>query len=312
MIEFKKLTSTTLKNRFGHFRAGWRIFFYLIFVIVLFNLSDLLAGSLSLQGNNLSDYSLLLNRLVNKSFKLLAVFIPAIVLLKWVDKRPRELLGLGYFKENSKAFAVGMLMGAFMGTLAATILWLSGVATFSFNGLSLDLILYLLCVLVILAISASFEELLFRGYIFQSLIEGSNFWIALGVFSLLFGAGHIDNPEITIWGVAFTVVAGIFLGLLYFKTRTLWICIGVHFMWNWIMALSGIGIDASPFLKRSLFSYTPVGAGAETMSEIIQSSIMLGLAIFIWKSSWFEVTPAIKKLWAMYPQRYDTAPDAIQ
>ena len=308
-----KQITKIFKNRFGHFRAGWRIFFYIVFIVALFRLMDLLGNSLLIQGENLSDYSLLLNRFVDKFLKLLVVFIPGIVLLKWIDKRPVTLLGTGFYKGFLKELSIGMIMGLIMGIGSATILWLTGWASFSLNGFSIDMLLYLLSVLVILVISASYEEILFRGYIFQSLIEGSNFWITLVVFSLLFGASHIDNAEITALGVAFTVVAGVFLGLMYFKTRALWMCIGVHFMWNWSMAIFGMGISGSPFLRRSLFSYKPgesgIIGGAEAISEIIQGLIMIALTIYIWKANWLKPGEYNRKLWLKYPPKYGTRPD---
>jgi hypothetical protein len=87
------------KNRFGHFRAGWRILCYIAFAVVLLRLLDLLGNSfLLIRGENLGDYSLLVNRFVSKFMKLLAVFIPGIVLLRWVDKRPATLLGTGLYR----------------------------------------------------------------------------------------------------------------------------------------------------------------------------------------------------------------------
>ena len=297
-----KQITKIFKNRFGHFRAGWRIFFYIVFIVALFRLMDLLGNSLLIQGENLSDYSLLLNRFVDKFLTLLVV-----------DKRPVTLLGTGFYKGFLKELSIGMIMGLIMGIGSATILWLTGWASFSLNGFSIDMLLYLLSVLVILVISASYEEILFRGYIFQSLIEGSNFWITLVVFSLLFGASHIDNAEITALGVAFTVVAGVFLGLMYFKTRALWMCIGVHFMWNWSMAIFGMGISGSPFLRRSLFSYKPgesgIIGGAEAISEIIQGLIMIALTIYIWKANWLKPGEYNRKLWLKYPPKYGTRPD---
>ena len=246
-----------IKNRFGHYRAGWRIFFYIVFVLILFKALDLLHTSfLVIQGEHLTDYALLLNRCGSKFSQLLAVFIPGIVLLRWVDKRPIPLLGIGFYKGALKELSIGMLMGFSLVTLTVVIYWLSGGASFSFNGFSIDLLLYLLGVLVVLVVSAAYEEVLFRGYIFQSLIEGSNIWIALGIYSLLFGAAHLSNEGVTVFSVAVTIVAGVFVGIIYFKTKALWMCIGAHFMWNWTMApLFGMGVSEIKFLQRSLFTY---------------------------------------------------------
>lgn len=153
---------------------------------------------------------------------MLSVFIPAIVLLKWFDKRPIPLLGIGFHKGTLKEQSIGMSIGFILITLSDTILSLTGLGSFSFNGFSLDLHLYLLSVLLILIISAAYKEILFRGYIFQSLIEGSSFWIALVIYSLLFGAAHLSNKGITIFSIVVTIAAGVFLGVIYFKTRALW------------------------------------------------------------------------------------------
>jgi membrane protease YdiL (CAAX protease family) len=303
------------KNRFGHFRAGWRILFYLAFAVVLLKLLDLLGNSLLLiRGENLSDYSLLVNRFVSKFMKLLAVFIPGIVLLKWVDKRPVTLLGTGFYKGSLRELSTGMLIGLITGTAGVLILRLTGWASFSFNGFSIDMLLYLFGCLAVLVVSASYEEILFRGYIFQSLIEGSDFWITLVVFSLLFGAGHIGNVGATGFTIAFTVIAGVFLGVIYFRTRALWMCIGVHFMWNWTMApVFGMGVSESKFLTRSLFTYSPWESGfiggPDTISEIVQGIMLIALTIYIWKANWLRPAEYNRRLWANYPPRYGTEPE---
>jgi membrane protease YdiL (CAAX protease family) len=207
-----------------------------------------------------------------------------------------------------------MLMGLFTGTVCVLILRLAGWASFSFNGFSIDMLLYLLICLVVLVVSASYEEILFRGYIFQSLIEGSNFWITLVVFSLLFGAGHIGNVGVTAFTIAFTVIAGVFLGVVYFKTRALWMCIGVHFTWNWTMGpIFGMGVSDSKFLRRSLFSYSPWESGfiggPDTISEIVQGIVLLALTIYIWKANWLKPAEYNRKLWAKYPPKYGTEPE---
>lgn len=310
-----KSKARIFKNRFGHFRAGWRIFFYIAFVVILLKLLDLLGNSfLLIRGENLSNYSLLLNRFASKFIRLLSVFIPGIVLLKWLDKRPAALLGIGCYKGSLREFSLGMLMGLITGTVCVLILRLTGWASFSFNGFSIDMLLYLLSCFVVLVISASYEEILFRGYIFQSLIEGSNFWITLVVFSLLFGAGHIGNVGVTVTTIAFTVIAGVFLGVIYFKTRALWMCIGVHCMWNWTMApVFGMGVSESKFLRMSLFSYKPwesgfVG-GPDTISEIVQGIVLIVLTIYIWKTNWLKPAEYNRKLWAKYPPKYETDPE---
>ncbi|MFC2086144.1 lysostaphin resistance A-like protein [Bacteroidota bacterium] len=300
------------KNSFGHFRAVWRIFFYITFLLILFKLVDLLGDSfLSFQGENLSDYELVVNRFVSKFIKFISVCIPAIVLLKWVDKRPLTLLGMGFYKEIIRELSIGMLMTFILMTLCALILYFTGVASFSYNGFSIGLFFYMLSVLFVLIISACFEEVLFRGYIFQSLIEGSNFWIALGVYSLLFGAAHLNNEEVTVYSIAVTILAGALLGTIYYKTRALWMCIGAHFMWNWMLG-PFFGLAKSKFLRRNLFTYHPAELdfilGADDINEIIIGILCLVLTIYIWKAKWLKPAEYNRNLWSKYPNKYGTEP----
>lgn len=310
---FKQLK--IFKNRFGHLRAGWRIFIYIAFVAILFKLLNLFENSfLLIRGENLSDYPLLLNRFVSKFFQLLSVSIPGIVLLRWIDKRPITLLGIGFYKGALRELSIGMLMGFILIILSISILWLAGWASFSFNGFSTSLLLYLFSVLVVLVISAAYEEILFRGYIFQSLIEGSNVWITLGIYSLLFGAAHLSNEGITIFSIAVTVFAGVFVGIIYFKTRALWMCIGVHFIWNWTLGpLFGMGLSGSKFLKRSMFAYKPSESffihGQDALSEIVQGILIIALTIYIWKAKWLKPAECNRKLWSYYPPKYGTEPE---
>jgi len=306
---------TIFRNRFGHLRAGWRIFLYVASVLMLHKLLDLFADSLLfIQGENPGDYPLLWNRFAGKSLQLLAVLVPGIVLLKWMDKRPIALLGIGFYKGTLRELATGMLLGLILIPLSVSILWLTGAASISFAGFSSDLLLYLLCTLFIFIISAAYEEILFRGYIFQSLIEGSSFCISLGIYSLLFGAAHLSNEGITVFSIAVTVMAGAFLGVLYIKTRALWMCIGVHFIWNWTQAsLFGMGLSDSKFLRKSLFTYQPSKSflfkGHDVASEIVLGAWLIVLTIYLWKAGWLRPAEYNKKLWSRYPSKYGTGPE---
>ena len=302
------------KNKFGHFRSGWRIIFYIVLFIILSKLFDTMVSSYFLiKGENLTDYELLVNRFLSKGFKFLSVLIPGLLLLKWIDKRPTSLLGLGFYKGNIKELSIGMIIGLLMGLLSIILMYAAGSASFSLNEIGLDLLLYILGVLGVLIISAFFEEVFFRGYIFQSLIEGSNFIITLIIFSLLFGAAHISNEGATFYTIMFTISAGIFLGVLYYKTRALWMCIGMHFMWNWTVGpLFGIGLSDSKFLQRSLFSYEPLDTsmfiGADAIGEIIQTIILVTLTIVIWRTKWFKPMEYNTSQWMEYPPRYGIKP----
>lgn len=77
------------------------------------------------------------------------------------------------------------------------------------------------------------EEIMMRGMLLRLVEEWLGSWGALVVSALVFGLMHTSNQDGTLWGgVAISVEDGILAATLYFVTRSLWVCIGEHAMWN--------------------------------------------------------------------------------
>jgi membrane protease YdiL (CAAX protease family) len=91
--------------------------------------------------------------------------------------------------------------------------------------------------LAILAVAAIAEEVAFRGYPFQRLIEATNPTIATIAISLLFGFIHLGNPGATFASTFVTIFAGWLLAIAYLRTRALWVGWGFHFTWNATMGV---------------------------------------------------------------------------
>ena len=94
------------------------------------------------------------------------------------------------------------------------------------------------------------EELLFRGFVFQRLVDGIGAWPALVAMAVLFALAHWDNPGMdgatVMWATIDTALGAILLGLAYLRTRQLALPIGIHFGWNWAQGAL-LGFDVSGF-----------------------------------------------------------------
>jgi uncharacterized protein len=108
--------------------------------------------------------------------------------------------------------------------------------------------------LAVLAIAALGEEVAFRGYPFQRLIDATNPTIATIFVSLLFGFIHLGNPGATFASTTVTVLAGFLLSICYLRTRALWVAWGFHFTWNATMGVI-FGLPIS-----GITSFSPVVA----------------------------------------------------
>jgi membrane protease YdiL (CAAX protease family) len=108
--------------------------------------------------------------------------------------------------------------------------------------------------------SAIFEELVFRGVLFQSVETMLGTWAGLIVSSLAFGLIHLTNPDATMTGAAYiTIEAGLLLGAAYLVTRRLWICIGFHMVWNYVQSAIFSGIVSGAVNEPGLIRDTLQG-----------------------------------------------------
>jgi hypothetical protein len=92
-------------------------------------------------------------------------------------------------------------------------------------------------VLGVLISGALAEELMFRGYPFQRLVEGIGAAGSIVVFSVLFGVVHLSNPGATLWGLGNTVAIGVLFSVVYLRTGSLWMPWGLHLAWNTALGL---------------------------------------------------------------------------
>jgi membrane protease YdiL (CAAX protease family) len=76
------------------------------------------------------------------------------------------------------------------------------------------------------------EELIFRGYQLQNLIESLDLTKGLILSSLFFTLAHVLNPHSSLISTLGIFVSGLFLAFGWVRTQQLWLPIGLHIGWN--------------------------------------------------------------------------------
>jgi len=130
-----------------------------------------------------------------------------------------------------RQFWAGCGLGFILVALAISAVGVLGTLKFQATLNSHNLLRAVL-VLWVLLVGSLAEELMFRGYPFQRLLEAIGSGGAILVFSALFGLVHLMNPGASFWGLFNTVAIGIVLSLAYLRTGALWLPWGIHFAWN--------------------------------------------------------------------------------
>jgi membrane protease YdiL (CAAX protease family) len=176
---------------------------------------------------------------------LLAGFSWLLTVANHVESHRIAAQGLPLTSGWARHFGMGLAIGAGLVIVSVIPIAILGRLTFrttvSFHSLARAAL-----VAFVILTGALAEELMFRGYPFQRLVEATGAARAIVVFSILFGAVHLMNPGASIWGLVNTIVIGIFLAIAYLRSRALWLPWGFHFAWNLTMGLL-VGLPVSGF-----------------------------------------------------------------
>jgi uncharacterized protein len=148
---------------------------------------------------------------------------------------------------------IGLSIGAALMIIPALILTLLGFSHWQINDISFSTIISGLTVFIGVAIT---EELLFRGFLFQRLIESFGQWPAQLIIAGLFLLTHINNPGMIgmtkIMASLNIFIASIMFGIAFIKTKSLAMPLGLHFMANFMQGtILGFGVSGEN--EQSLF-----------------------------------------------------------
>jgi len=224
-------------------------------------------------------------------------------LLTVLDRRSFRAAGLWFYSGWGKEALWGFGLGAGLMIGVTAVLAATGSVRFALGGGAWPQLLGGVATLGgILVLAAAFEEILFRGYPFQRLVDSIGPVGATAVFASLFGLGHLGNPGATPLSTANTVLAGVLLAAAYLKTRALWLPIGLHWAWNFMMGpVLGLPVSGIEFPRKLLHAeisgpawwsggvYGPEGGLALT-------AFCAALAIWLARTRRISPSPAMKEV----------------
>ncbi len=228
----------------GRLRSAWRfLLFILLYLLFLFGFGTATAVVLALVWEGTPDQVVMV-QLLTLTAGFPAVTMATAVMVGAVDHQPSSSVGLGFQAGWGRETLAGLLLGIGLIVLVVFLEWITGHLEFRSSGVPLTAAATsLVTVFLVFLVVAWHEELLFRGYPFQRLLEVMGApWTVL-LLSVAFGAVHYGNPHVSGAGVANTALVGILFALAYLATRRLWLPIGLHWGWNFCEAAFGLPVS---------------------------------------------------------------------
>ncbi|MBS5925940.1 MAG: CPBP family intramembrane metalloprotease [Clostridium sp.] len=244
------------KNEEGEVRSGWKILIlFLVEYILLFIMANIIGSLVVISGSMRENIYIILMF----SQEIVLILTP---ILSWkvLFKNDLSLIGLKALnKKEIKNLILGLVMGIIAITLAFILILLSksGVLVNSLlePRFSLSLVLYL-----ILFILVGFaEELLSRGYIIGAMeASNNNKWFAIMVSAVIFSLMHYGNNGFSLIPFLNIFLVGILFGVMYVKTKSIWLSTGFHITWNFFQGCI-YGMPVSGITTPKLYEMTFVG-----------------------------------------------------
>lgn len=274
-----------IRDRHGSLRNGWWILAFLALFLASQPVYRVLSKAMQAHGFDGPWLS-----------PLPVVFL---LLVTWacvrLRRQPLAAVGLRLNRTWAREALLGAVLGTALILLVTGLIVASGGVRFSLDpARSLGALAMGAWVFAWVAL---LEELLFRGFVFQRLVDGIGAWPALLAMALLFALGHWGNPGMDgatlAWASIDTALGAVLFGLAYLRTRQLALPIGMHFGWNWAQgALLGFdvsGLDQAGWLLPELLGKPQWLTGGAFGPEASIFAVLVDTAAIVlmwrWKGS---------------------------
>jgi hypothetical protein len=294
-------------NPVGRLRSGWRLLIFLLVLIVLDIVWEQVVRTLYgfVSTYRSIPYPDFLLGLAFRGGLLVIALGLGYLCAHILEELPWRSLGASFHKGWLRDLIIGSVLGFLTLAVAVVIAMAGRGISFSINQInSAGIIKSMIGSGVLLVVAAFAEEAMFRGYALQTLARAKLAWLGVAFTLALFGVAHLTNPN-TVPGFTFinTAIAGLWFAIAYFRTRSLWLPLGLHWAWNWALGwffglpVSGLNVASHPLMKASDTGPFWLTGGSYGIEGGLAGTIALALGtLVIWRISMISADPELKKL----------------
>lgn len=173
-------------------------------------------------------------------------------------------------------------------TIVSTVLfYFSNPSDFVINFKPIPFAVLVVIGTLLIPIQTSTEEYIFRGYLMQGFANlAKNKWFPLVMTSVIFGAMHISNPEVSKIGniiLVYYIGTGFLLGIITLMDEGMELALGFHAANNLVSALL-VTSDWSAFQTHSIFKdVSDPSAGFDVIFPVV---IIYPILLFIFSKKY--------------------------
>jgi uncharacterized protein len=257
-------------------KQGWlRALLFLIAYLLFLIFTGTIIAFLSLAVPAIASQPVYLSIVINLVASLAMVFL----FRKFIDKASIKSLGFdwkGFARERS----IGCLTGLFLCLVIAIVLWLMQLLQWYVEDIPVQGLFTSFIIMIAVALA---EELVFRGYVLNNLMQSMKPQAALLLSAILFAILHSLNPNFNLTAFLNILLAGLLLGINYIFTRNLWFSIMLHLSWNFVqgpvLGFKVSGFELPTLLQQNLRGSILLTGGEFGLEASWLTTIVFGIMI---------------------------------
>lgn len=259
------------KNKDGLVRSGWIIapviivFYFLAYIVPLLTVEILKAvfiktGDINAVTGDVSPLVIWMDDIflpiaLQILTDILMLLIP-IIAWRCILKKRLSTIGLNALAKGWKDAVAGLLLGFCSVTFVLILVTATGNARMEFRHPEFNsLTLWWTVTFIFVAFA---EEILSRGFLMSVLRRSQNKYLIIFFPAFFFSAVHAMNPNVSLLPFTNIFLIGLVFGYIYYKSGSLWMCIGYHFTWNTFQGVV-YGIPVSGLDCPSIFQTEILG-----------------------------------------------------
>jgi membrane protease YdiL (CAAX protease family) len=202
-----------------------------------------------------------------------------------VEKQTFDLSKLGLVSvDRSKHILFGVALAVILSLLTIGIGFATGSLEYLGNGFDLfgaAQVFITMFLAVVLALASGFgEEIAFRGYLQTRIAQRYNSSVAVVIVAVLFALSHPVSSSNPLLYLATATLVGILFGTIFIRTRSLWMGIALHTVWNY-MQIAVLAVRKSAderFFGAPFFVFDNVSG---TTKMLVEFGVILLAFVFI-------------------------------
>jgi membrane protease YdiL (CAAX protease family) len=296
-------------NKAGRLRSGWRLSIFIValffltlalFLVMEFTLARILSKEAFERLYGESGVAFVIQSIITFGLAALVAWGCGQIL----EDLPWRALGWTRHRGWLRDAFVGLIVGGLAVCVAALVGEVAGGYRIVFGAPgAYDFARTLASSGLIFLLGAAGEEMTFRGYPLQTLMRSWPILPALVFSSVTFGLVHMQNPNVVPgFTLVNTALAGAWLAVAYWRTRSLWFPFGLHFGWNWMQGallgspVSGITrITPHPLMSFNDAGPVWIGGGAYGIEGGAACTLAIVLAmLFVWRTRLLHASPELR------------------